>query len=287
MYTYSIVRFVPDPARGESINFGLLVGDDDAREWELRLGQNLKRARAVDDRGALPLALAFADQLEGHIEALEALPGTGTLEPISLELVRRLSGEMNNVVQLSEPTPVAAETAAEAFDLLFEELLVDPAVRRYQFEKKHRAVKATRLAYRNHEVPDDAIEERAPVAAGPYDGMFDFAVANGRALQLVQCWSFQLPNQAELAEQVKAWAWVVRALREQGGAVLHAAGRDVDIPQDVEIAAVAVPPRAGQQDAHAYEEAQAAFAATGVAELTPEQADELGEHAAARLHAVA
>lgn len=38
------------------------------------------------------------------------------------------------------------------------------------------------------------------MTSGAYDGMFDFAVFNGRAVQLVQCWSFQLPNQADLAE---------------------------------------------------------------------------------------
>jgi hypothetical protein len=289
MYRYSVVRFVPDPARGEAVNLGLLVGDDDAQEWELRLIQNLRRAKAVDDRGVLQVALGFLDQLEAHIDALDQVPGTESVAPISAELVEQLAGEMQNIVQLTPPAPVAAETADEALDTLFDELLVDPAARQYRFLKKHPAVGATRRAYRNHEVPDEAIEQRAPVGAGPYDGVFDFAVVNGEALQLVQCWSFQLPNQNELAEQVKAWAWVVRELRDRGG-VLRAAGRgDLPVPRggDIEIGAVFIPPAEGQDDTHAFDEARAAFDETGVLALESTEADVLGERAAERLLAAA
>jgi hypothetical protein len=287
-YSYSLLRFVPDPARGEFVNFGLLVGDDEAKDWELRLIQNYRRAKALDDRGVLTLALSFADRLETHIQALENLPETAAVLPISTELISRLSTEMLNVVQITAPTPIVAATAAEALDVLAEEMLVDPAARRYRFQKKHRAIADTRRAYRRHHVPPESLEERAPVASGAYDGMFDFAVFNGGVVQLVHCWSFQLPNQDELAEQVKAWAWVVRSLREHGG-VLRVPGREVEVPQgdQIEIAAVAVPPMDGQEDTHAYEEARAAFAETGVRELPPEEADELGARAAERLHASA
>lgn len=283
-YHYSLLRFVPDPARGEFVNFGLLVGDDDAREWELRLIQNYRRAKAIDEGGVLNLALGFVDRLESHIAALEELPETATVSPISIDLVGTLASEMRNVVQLSEPTPVAAGSAQEVFDMLMDELLVDPLAQSHPFEKKHRAIGSTRRAYREHHVPDEAIAQRAPVTSGPYDGTFDFAVFNGRVVQLVQCWSFQLPNQVELAEQLKAWAWVVREIRDRGGE-LRIAGRTVTVPdgEGVEVAAVAIPPREDQQDTHAYVEARAAFEETSVLELRPEDADRLGLSAAERL----
>jgi hypothetical protein len=192
---------------------------------------------------------------------------------------------MRNVVQLSAPAPVAASSAEEALDLLADELLVDPMARRYRFAKKHSAVGVTRRAYREHQVPQESIAERAPVVSGAYDAAFDFAVFNGRAVQLVQCWSFQLPDQVQLAEQVKAWAWVVRELREHGG-VVRAGGREIEVPQgdELEIAVVAVPPMDDQENTHAYAEARAAFAETHVRELRPEEADELGARAAERLH---
>jgi hypothetical protein len=287
-YHYSLLRFVPDPARGEFINLGILAGDDDARDWELRLVQNLRRLKAIDDKDALGLALAFAARLEEHIVATDQIPETTSVAPISTEWLASLAGEMQNVVQLTEPTPLVAESAEAALDTLFTEFIVDPAAQRFRFQKKHRAVASTRRAYRDHEVPEDAILEPAPVTAGPYDGRFDFAVSNGSVVQLVQCWSFQLPNQAELAEQVKAWAWVVRELRDRGGAMRYGE-RDVRVPEGeaVEIAAVFIPPFEGQEDTSAFEEARAAFDETSVRQLTPDEADEVGRSAADRLQLVA
>jgi hypothetical protein len=286
-YAYSLLRFVPDPARGEFVNFGLLVGDDDAGDWELRVIQNYRRAKAIDDRGALQMALGFVDTLESHIAALENLPDAALVQPISADLVAQLSAEMRNIVQLSAPLPVVAASAQEALDILSDEVLVDPLARRYRFAKKHRAVAVTRRAYREHHIPLESIAEHAPVVSGAYDASFDFAVFNGKAIQLVQCWSFQLPDQVQLAEQVKAWAWVVRALRDQGG-IVRTGDREIEVPQgqDLEIAAVAVAPMDDQENTHAYEEAKAAFAETGVRELRPEQADELGARAAEQLLAV-
>jgi hypothetical protein len=77
--------------------------------------------------------------------------------------------------------------------------VVDPAAQQLRFEKKYRALTATNSAYRTNQVPNDAIARRIRVECGPYDSTFDFAIANGHVVQLVQCWSFQLPDQASLA----------------------------------------------------------------------------------------
>jgi hypothetical protein len=285
-YHYSLLRFVPDPARGEFINLGILAGDDDAADWDLRLIQNLRRARAIDNEGALGVALSFLASLEDHVVALDpANADLTTAEPLSTEYVLRLSEEMQNVVQFTAPTPIAAASAEEALDVLFSELTVDPTSQRLRFSDKKPAQASTRRAYRAHEIPAAAVTEHAPLVAGPYEGVFDFAVANGGAVQLVQCWSFQLPNQAELADQVKAWAWVVRELRAQGGQLVLGE-REAEAQRDVEIAAVFIPPAEGQ-DACAYDQGRAAFAEIGVRQLTPDQADELGASAARRLHLVA
>jgi hypothetical protein len=119
-------------------------------------------------------------------------------------------------------------------------------------------------------VPTAAIPERAAVRSGVFDGIFDFAVHNGSTVQLVQCWSFQLPNQSDLAEQVKAWSWLVHEIRESGGELTYASG-EACVPQDLDIFAVAIPPH-GDADAPAYAEAQAAFAEIGVTEVAPDGA---------------
>jgi len=279
-YSFSLIRFVPDPARGEFVNIGAIAGDDESGDWDVRFISNFRRARALDPGGVLPAAVAFATGLDQRIDAVDQLPQMGS-EPVSLESLRRLADEMQNIVQLSAPAPVVADTAEGALDLVFDELVVDPTYKRFRFEKKHRAQRAARKAYEAHHVPRDAVQERARVSSGVYGDTFDFAVHNGQAVQLVQCWSFQLPNQEELAEQVKAWSWVVHELRRHGGSVATLDGA-LEVRGDTEIAAVCILPVEGV-DAPAYVEAEAAFLQLDVQALTPEDADGVGAAAAALL----
>ncbi len=279
-YFYSTVRFVPDPAAAEFINLGAIVGDDDSQDWALRQISNPKRANAIDLRGTLPAALEFIGRLQERLPTDEA---EATGDELSLEALTLLSVEMNNIIQISEPVPVIAPSAEAALDMIFEELVVDPASTQFRFQKKHRAVGATRHAYRAHEIPDDAIKERVRVVAGSFHGSFDFAVHNGRAVQLVQCWSFQLPNQETLGEQVKAWAWVVRELRRQGGEV-QAETLNFAAPEALEVATVYIPPVDGKPR-DAFDQAAAAFEELEVVVHTPDTADALGVRAAALLAA--
>ena len=36
-YFFSLLRFVPDTARGEFVNLGAIAGDSEVVDWELRL----------------------------------------------------------------------------------------------------------------------------------------------------------------------------------------------------------------------------------------------------------
>lgn len=278
-YFFSLIRFVPDPARGEFINLGAVAGSDETREWELRLVSNLARAKALDDRGVLAAAVSYAASLQDNIAVLSQLD-VEVSEPMSLDLLRQRAGDLQNVVQLSPPAPVVADSAEAALDLVFDQLVLDVARRSFGFEKKHKAVGAARRAYRAHGV-DGSVRERAAVRASAFGETFDFAVHNGAAVQLVQCWSFQLPNQADLAEHVKSWSWVVHELRQSGGE-LAIGDSTVAIPRDTAVYAVVVPPVEGASSL-AFDEARAAFKENDVRALLPEEADEVGQRAAQAL----
>jgi hypothetical protein len=279
-YRYSIIRFVPDPARAEAVNLGLLAGDEETGDWDLRVVSNFKRARAIDTIGALPGALAFIGELEGYVDDM-SLDGVTTF---TTDALTRLSIDMRNIVQLTPPAPVVAKSAEEAIDVLFDELLVDPAARRFRFAKKNEAVGSTRRAYRDAHLPPAAVAERVVVHAGPYEQPFDFVVHNGDVVQLVQCWSFQLPNQDDLAQQVKAWAWAVREIRE--GKDPATGGDDLVIRDgaDVDVAAVVIEPRNDDPRA-AWDEAVAAFDEVHARAVPPDEANKVAKAAAARLHA--
>jgi len=60
---YSLIRYVPDPARGEFVNVGAIAGSEDAGDWQVRQLQNPARARALGGRLTLD-AVAEAHGLE-------------------------------------------------------------------------------------------------------------------------------------------------------------------------------------------------------------------------------
>lgn len=284
-YFFSVMRFVPDAARGEFVNLGAVAGEDDSADWELRLISNLTRAKNLDTSGALSGALAFVDTLEEHVRAVDQLGFER--EAMSVELLRRLSTEMRNVVQFTEPTPIVASDAAEALDLVARELLVDPTARTFRFEKKHRAVRSMREAYWAAGIPPEAIAKDATVLTDRYQDRVDFGVHNGIVRQMVRCWSFQLPNQEELAEEIKAWAWLVRDMTENGGVLKAADGQfEVSSNEPADVSVVYVPPLAGADPA-AFEEAVAVFDETGVRAVPAESAASVAEAASRLLHPAA
>jgi hypothetical protein len=255
-YFFSLLRFVPDPARGECVNIGAIAGDTEVADWELRVISNMKRARAIDSEGYLPTAMSFLAELQ------ERLPGDepdDELVSFSLDDLHELSATMNNVVELTSPNPIVASDAQEALDTLWRDLLLDPeGSEGHRYKNARSAVGATNRAYREAELPPESVARKVELASGRFTGEFDFAVHNGEAVQVVKCFSFQRPNQVDLAQAVTSWAWLVHELRDHGGTVKPRAGEVVSAPKDLSVASVYVPPADGQ-DTTAFEQATDIF----------------------------
>jgi hypothetical protein len=265
-FVYSLIRFVPDPARGEFVNVGAIVGSEMSSEWQIRQVENPVRARALDENAVLDAVWSFIDRVGSDIDtfdrATESLFGADIVldEPWLEELHR----DHQNVVQLSPPTPMVANSADDAMDRVFDLMVVDPAQRRYRFQKKHVALAAVRSAYAERALRKGVdLRERVMLETSHHSGRFDFAVTNGRALQLTQTWSFQVPDQETLAEQVKAWGWTVRDARDAGGSIVTPAGDRFDVRGDIDVEVVYVPPLPGQE-APALDDARSVFDALEV-----------------------
>ena len=72
-HVYSMVRFVPDSARGEFINVGANVGSEESSEWQVWQIENPKRARFIDERGTPWVRVA---RLDSCPESLSRSPGS-------------------------------------------------------------------------------------------------------------------------------------------------------------------------------------------------------------------
>jgi hypothetical protein len=276
-----VVRFVPDPARGEFVNVGAIVGSEESSEWDLQQISNPVRARAIDDHKALDGVWSFLDRVGRDIYEYEEATERLLESPVELSeaWLERLFINHRNIVQLSPPTPMVASSAGEALDRVFEQMIVDPAQRKYRFRKKHAALAAVRAAYRRHGVRERInLRERVAVRTESHSERFDFAVTNGHVLQLTQTWSFQVPDQESLAEQVKAWGWTVRDVQQHGGQATLPDGSRFDVTSEVDVEVVFVPPAEGQ-DAPAMKDAYSVFKELDVRQAPVEEADQVGRRA--------
>jgi len=104
-----VVRFVPEPARGEFANVGVIVVSD-------ATGTLCCRASAVNHR-----APAVQKYLATVHRAVAASPSD-----VSEAWLWREHQALSNLVQLSEPIPMAAVSLEDAAGRLLESLVDDP-----------------------------------------------------------------------------------------------------------------------------------------------------------------
>ena len=283
-YVYSVIHFVPDPVRGEFVNVGVIAGSDESSEWDVRAIENLRRARSIDDKGLLPLVWGVIDdvgrQMDLYNDAVQSNFSVNEEydQELSEQWLRALAEESRNVIQFSSPSVILADTVDEALDTLFAEFIVEPESRQFAFKKKHVALAAVRHAYRKAGLKlQEHFEEGVNVSGQHHNERFDFIVANGSAVQLAQTWSFQISNQKDLIEQVKAWAWTVKDVRKHGGEAATKTRR-LKVPRDIDIEVVYVPP-SGDGPRGALEEALAAFKEIDVKSRVSDQAEPVGHRA--------
>lgn len=276
-FVYSVVRFVPDPARGEFVNVGAIVGSEESSEWQLRQVENPARARLLDDRRSLDAVWSFLDRVGRAIDEYER--ATETLFDIDIELsekwLERLYVEHRNVVQLSPPH---ADDRGDRRRRARKDLRGDgrrPGPPHPSFPQEARRSCRDADGLPGARRTQGRQPPRAGHARHGYHEGFDFAVTNGRALQLTQTWSFQVPDQDLLSEQVKAWGWTVQDVQAEGGKISTAGGTEFEVARDVDIEVVFVPPAAGQ-DSPALRDAVAVFDTLGVTHRSLDAADAVG-----------
>ena len=62
----------------------------------------------------------------------------------------------------------------------------------------------------------------------------DVVVHNGVVKDITQCWSFQIKDTDDLLNDIKAWGWTIRDLREFGGTIVTAKSV-IEVPKNVDV----------------------------------------------------
>jgi hypothetical protein len=242
-YDYAVVRYVPDTFRGEFVNIAVIVGSESSGEWEIRMAGNPSHARRLDNGKGLEAVWAYINSTEDLIERSAADGPESSINPIQLNRAwledecRRL----RNLVQITPPSAVMAESASDAIEKLFDVFVVDSE--KLSRRTRVAAVTAIREAY-DLASPQltGLVHEKVKAVIGKQQTTIDFAVANGHLVQLAHAWSFQTREPANTVQQIKAWSWTMRDLREYGGTVHIRNRHSYKIERDVDVDIVYVGP---------------------------------------------
>jgi hypothetical protein len=282
-YIYSLVRCVPDPQTGEFINIGAIAGDPATGDWSMRQVGNESRVRRLAGPAQLDAVHRFLNEAGVRIDAMRAQADEDDVTaPIGEIWLQKLFYDLRNVVQLSEPLPIAADSAEQALDVLFSRQIIDPQSQaREPTVTKKRVIADLREAYRRAAVDDRFIEVRPELYVGAHvHTPLDFAVVAGQAVQITQGWSFRRTGVEELPVEVKAWGYAVDQLRRDRGArLMTAQGKLAPIPPDVAVQVVVVRPQTAAQE-RVYDEADQVFKELRVSVHDLDHVDVVGRQAA-------
>jgi hypothetical protein len=261
-YDYWVIRYVPDPIRGEFVNIGVIAGRDD--DWSFRRVNNLRRAARLG--GTAALTSSFLRRIEEAIDS--------GLDSVEASLSRVSSGfsrgeaedlriRMNNIVQLSEPRPVLAATSEEAADMAYELMVVDSDAG-ISHRSRTRVVHRLRDAFELNSELVQHVARFQIAAVGSQETSVDFAIRDGVVHQMSQVWAFDVKNTRHLQTQIQAWNYLLGLLRDEGGRLASKSGHDVvAIPPRVDVNAVFTPPNTAAGEAQ-FEIAQEGWERLGV-----------------------
>lgn len=280
-YVYALVRCVPNPRTGEFINMAAIAGQPETGDWSLRQVSNESRVRKLAGAEELQSVHGFLTRVGLEIDERQHLFEEESGEPLGEDWLQQLYHDHRNVVQLSAPTPIVADNAEKALDIIFGSQIIDPVSQSRDFITKHRVLADLREAYRRAGIDNALIHPKVEVYAGDHvHASVDFAIVNGTTVQLTQGWSFQKVGVDEVSMQVKAWGYALRLLRDgEDARVVDSNERFTTVSRDVDVQVIVASPKTRNQEI-IFEEAQQVFTELDVSVHDLDDVDEIGARAA-------
>lgn len=236
-YQYSIIRFVPSPVRGEFVNLGLIIGSDQTGEWLVEVVSSMRRASRLDDDNVLSMLATELSQLQSTIESYtEPEMFERTIE-LSEDWLSDLSRNSRNQLQFSYPNAVVAENVGGAFEKLWGRLIVESLPTKRNSITKASVTAQYINALTSSQLDRSHMKRRVKLETSRTHTNIDVAVHNGVVKDITQCWSLQIKAAEPLLNEIKAWGWSIKTLREHGGLILTGK-QPIEVPRDVRVGVV-------------------------------------------------
>ncbi|QIM19568.1 DUF3037 domain-containing protein [Leucobacter coleopterorum] len=243
-YQYWIIRYVPDIARGEFTNIGLLCGRDGG-DWAVQFDTEAVRSRGElgpNLRELAPWMVWFERRITRQSQPQLQLELNE--QTVSSGWISHLHTRQANSVQFSEARPVDVPSAAEGVKLLFPHLVARETVTR-----SHTLTRASMRAKVRHALEltfnltlnrDLFIQPR--VVIGKQRSTVDFLRRDNNEDTITNVWAFNSAKVELLEQQVQATNYSLTRLRDTGAEIRFSDGKSVAIQADIPVSVIYDPP---------------------------------------------
>ncbi|MFT4165009.1 MAG: DUF3037 domain-containing protein [Microlunatus sp.] len=271
-YQYWIIRFVPNIARGEFTNVGLVCGRDGG-DWAVGFDP-----RYVRSHGNLSSDLReLSSWIAWFRRTVERQRDAGfSDQSVSSGWLAQLRSRQANSVQFSEPAPIEVVSAQAGVDMLFPHLVErEPTRRRRGLTRRSLRidVRDTLLFERDLTIGYDLFVQ-PKVRIGKQRGSFDLLCSDSQTNALTNVWAFNVASLEALDREIQSWNYLVSRLRSDGANLELGSSRTTMLPADVSIDVVYDPPASDREQewrSDIFEAAHEAWLLNGV---TPRSVDE-------------
>lgn len=221
IYQYSIVRYVPDPTRGEQLNVGVVVAAEDdsyfgARFASSRDASRLRRLGFGEDFGFLwDLASEMEEQKRGAQLAFEMKGGvTWGIGPISAA-----TREWANSIQFSELRGAVDDDPDALLERLFSQYVSVRRERRERARDRRWVKRKVTLGLRQglealNQDPGKVLHRDERITGAHDHHTFDYALVNGKVRHLIETLSFEAGDRHLRKTRADALAWAIDDLRQ-------------------------------------------------------------------------
>jgi len=224
IYHYSIVRYVPDPVRGEQVNIGVIVAAKDSSYFGARFisrheSGRLRRLGFGEDFGFIQ---DLAEEMESQVTGAQLRIEEGPPVSWTLDKVGVAAREWANAIQVSEPRSALEE---EHPDVLLQALYGRyVAARRATRERardrrwiKRKVTTGLNQALASlHRDPSDYVHRDERIDGALDAHVLDYVLLNGAIRHLVETMSFETTDRRALKTEIDAFAWTIDDVREGG-----------------------------------------------------------------------
>ena len=124
-FIYSVVRFVPDTFRGEFVNVAVIAGSEETGEWLVRRVGNTRHPQRLDPTTPITPVWAYLDGVVAVIDSLGDDAGTSEFGELNRDWLEAEHQRLGNIVQLTSPRAMVADSVEAAAASMFEQFVVD------------------------------------------------------------------------------------------------------------------------------------------------------------------